>query len=39
MGESRSKILVLYYSIYGHTFKMAKAVVEEVKEKLVVNRF
>jgi NAD(P)H dehydrogenase (quinone) len=32
MKENRPKILVLFYSMYGHTFKMAKAVVEGIKE-------
>jgi NAD(P)H dehydrogenase (quinone) len=32
MKENRPKILVLFYSMYGHTFRMAKAVVEGVQE-------
>ena len=31
MEGDRPKILVLYYSMYGHTFRMAKAVVEGVR--------
>lgn len=30
--KKKPKILVLFYSMYGHTFKMAKAVVEGVQE-------
>lgn len=32
MKEKRTKILVLFYSMYGHTFRMAQAVVEGVRE-------
>ncbi|MDH4221126.1 MAG: NAD(P)H:quinone oxidoreductase [Candidatus Bathyarchaeota archaeon] len=32
MKENKPKILVLFYSMYGHTFRMAKAVVEGVRE-------
>ncbi len=32
MKENKPEILVLFYSLYGHTFRMAKAVVEGVKE-------
>ena len=32
MKEDRPRILVLFYSMYGHTFRMAKAVVEGVRE-------
>ncbi len=32
MEGSRPRILVLYYSMYGHIFRMAKAVVEGVRE-------
>jgi NAD(P)H dehydrogenase (quinone) len=30
--ENKPKILVIFYSMYGHTFKMANAVVEGVRE-------
>ena len=30
--KERPRILILFYSMYGHTFKMAKAVVEGVQE-------
>ncbi|MFX1486462.1 MAG: NAD(P)H:quinone oxidoreductase [Promethearchaeota archaeon] len=32
MEENRPKILVLFYSMYGHIFKMANGVVEGVRE-------
>ncbi|NIR87880.1 NAD(P)H:quinone oxidoreductase [Candidatus Bathyarchaeota archaeon] len=32
MKEIKPKILVLFYSMYGHTFRMANAVVEGVRE-------
>jgi NAD(P)H dehydrogenase (quinone) len=32
MKANRPKILVLFYSMYGHTFRMANAVVEGVQE-------
>jgi NAD(P)H dehydrogenase (quinone) len=32
MKANKPKILVLFYSMYGHTFRMANAVVEGVKE-------
>jgi multimeric flavodoxin WrbA len=32
MEGDRAKVLVLNYSMYGHTFSMAKAVVEGVRE-------
>jgi len=32
MKENKPKILVRFYSMYGHTFRMAKAVVEGVQE-------
>jgi NAD(P)H dehydrogenase (quinone) len=32
MNRNRPKILVLFYSMYGHTFRMAKAVAEGVRE-------
>jgi len=32
MKENKPKILVLFYSMYAHTFRMAKAVVEGVRE-------
>ncbi len=32
MSKSKPKILVLFYSMYGHTFTMAKAVTEGVRE-------
>jgi len=32
MKENKPKILVLFYSMYGHIFSMAKAVVEGVRE-------
>jgi len=32
MKENKPKILVLFYSMYGHTFRMANAVVEGVQE-------
>ena len=32
MKENKPKILVLFYSMYGHIFKMANAVVEGVRE-------
>jgi NAD(P)H dehydrogenase (quinone) len=32
MKENRTKILVLFYSMYGHIFRMAEAVVEGVRE-------
>ena len=32
MKENKPKILVLFYSMYGHTFRMASAVVEGVRE-------
>jgi NAD(P)H dehydrogenase (quinone) len=32
MKENRPRILVIFYSMYGHTFRMAKAVVEGVRE-------
>lgn len=32
MKENKPKILVIFYSMYGHTFKMAKSVIEGVKE-------
>ncbi len=32
MKENTPKILVLFYSMYGHTFRMASAVVEGVRE-------
>ena len=32
MKEKKPKILVVFYSMYGHTFRMANAVVEGVRE-------
>jgi len=32
MKEDKPRILVLFYSMYGHTFRMAQAVVEGVRE-------
>jgi len=32
MNRNKPKILVLFYSMYGHTFRMAKAVAEGVRE-------
>ncbi len=32
MKENKPEILVLFYSMYGHTFRMASAVVEGVRE-------
>jgi len=32
MKENKPKILVLFYSMYGHTFRMANAVVEGARE-------
>jgi NAD(P)H dehydrogenase (quinone) len=32
MKESRPRILVIFYSMYGHTLRMAKAVVEGIQE-------
>jgi NAD(P)H dehydrogenase (quinone) len=32
MQEKKPKILVLFYSMYGHTFRLAKAVVDGVRE-------
>lgn len=32
MKENKPRILVLFYSMYGHTFRMANAVVEGVRE-------
>jgi NAD(P)H dehydrogenase (quinone) len=32
MKENKPKILVLFYSMYGHTFRMANALVEGVRE-------
>ena len=32
MSEHKPKILILFYSMYGHTFKMANAVAEGVRE-------
>jgi len=32
MKANRPKILVLFYSMYGHTFRMANTVVEGVQE-------
>ena len=32
MGQSKPKILILFYSMYGHTFRMANAVAESVRE-------
>jgi multimeric flavodoxin WrbA len=32
MKENKPKILVLFYSMYGHIFEMAYAVVEGVRE-------
>jgi NAD(P)H dehydrogenase (quinone) len=32
MKDIKPKILVLFYSMYGHTFRMAKAVVEGIQE-------
>ena len=32
MKANRPKIFVLFYSMYGHTFRMAKAVVEGIQE-------
>ncbi|MBY8982867.1 MAG: NAD(P)H:quinone oxidoreductase [Candidatus Lokiarchaeota archaeon] len=33
MSEKKPKILVLFYSMYGHTYKMAEAVIEGIKEE------
>jgi NAD(P)H dehydrogenase (quinone) len=32
MEENKPKILVLFYSMYGHIFKMANSVAEGVRE-------
>ena len=32
MGRSKPKVLILFYSMYGHIFRMANAVVEGVRE-------
>lgn len=32
MNKMKPKILILFYSMYGHTFQMAKAVAEGVSE-------
>ena len=32
MNENKPKILIVFYSMYGHTYKMAQAVVEGVHE-------
>ncbi len=32
MNKSKPKILILFYSMYGHTYKMARAVAEGVRE-------
>jgi NAD(P)H dehydrogenase (quinone) len=32
MKENKQKILIIYYSMYGHTYRMANAVVAGVKE-------
>jgi len=32
MSQHRPKILIIFYSMYGHTFRMANAVVEGVRE-------
>ena len=32
MKENKPKILVLFYSMYGHIFKMANSVTEGIRE-------
>jgi NAD(P)H dehydrogenase (quinone) len=32
MNQSPPKILILFYSMYGHTFQMANAVAEGVRD-------
>ena len=32
MNQSQPKILILFYSMYGHVFRMANAVAEGVRE-------
>lgn len=32
MSQARPKILVIFYSLYGHVYKMAEGVVEGIRE-------